>query len=147
VGVRDRELVDDDAAVLERDLDAGAERPPVRVGVVVPLRPGGILERPHLLPEADRLRACGALRRVGVEVVPRTVLEGDGEDVRRAVVERLTARAGVVLLRVPRPRSDDDLGVVARRDHALADRLGMQIALAGPLAYREGEVDERLPLS
>ena len=112
---------------------------------MVAARPLGILGRGDLVPQGDGVGAARALGRVRVDVVPRAVLQGDGEDVRDRVVERLSRRGGVVLLRVARARADHVVRVVAGvQDDGCHVRGVAQLGALGSEAA--GEVDPRLGL-
>ena len=143
--VGDGDFLDDGRAVRQLDLDATAEGLLVRVVRVVAARPLGILGGGDLVPECDGVFATRTLGRVRVDVVPAAVLEGDGEDVRDRVVERLARSRRVVLLRVVRSRADHVVGVVAGvQDDPLDVR---RVGEVGPLAVElAGEVDPGLGL-
>ena len=112
---------------------------------MVATRPLGILGGRDEVPQRDGVGAAGPLGGVAALVIPGAVLQGDREDVRDRVVERLAARGGVVLLRVVRARADDVVGVVAGVQHDPRDVRG--VAQLGALgAEAAGEIDPRLRL-
>ncbi len=145
VGVGDGDLVGDDGAVGQGDLDGAAEGLLGDVQGVVAAGPLRVLDRGDLVPQLHGVRPGGAFRGVGVHVVPGAVLQGDGEDVRDRVVQRLAAGRGVVLLRVVRAGADHVVGVVAGLDqHRLhVGGVGDLGVLAVELA---GQVDPGLGL-
>ncbi len=78
-------------------------------------------------------------------MVPRAVLQGDGEDVGDGVVEGLARCSRVVLLRVVRAGADDVMGVVAGTDqHRLHVRRVGQLRVL--MVQLPGEVDPGLGL-
>ena len=116
VRVGDGDLVGDDGAVGQRDLHAAAEGLLGDVQRVVAAGPLRVLHGGDLVPQRHGVRAGGALRGVGVDVVPGAVLQGDGEDVRDRVVQGLAAGRRVVLLRVVGAGADHVVRVVAGVD-------------------------------
>src|SRR3546814_8220032 len=99
MGVGNRDLLLQSAAVLESDDDTRAVILVERCRLGEAPRPLRVLHRAHLAPQAHGVIARRALRRVARLVVPAAVLQRDGEDVHDGMIEGLAARLGVVLLR------------------------------------------------
>src|SRR3546814_8916327 len=81
MGVGNRDLLLQSAAVLESDDDTRAVILVERCRLGEAPRPLRVLHRAHLAPQAHGVIARRALRRVARLVVPAAVLQRDGEDV------------------------------------------------------------------
>ena len=104
-------------------LEDACRRPSVEHGAAPEGLSGQVARRsrpgPPPCDTCARARSVSGLwpaRGVGRLVVPGAVLQGDGEDVGERVVEGLSGRLRVELLRVARAGPDDVVGVVARVD-------------------------------
>ncbi len=142
VGVGDRHLVDQCAAIVEDDLNARAEGFIVGVQRVIAPGPFRVLAGLDFVPEPHGFGAVGAFGGVGGFVIPDTILQGDREDIHDGMIQRLAAGFGVHFLRVVGAGADDVMGVVRGVDDDALDGLDVRDALA----HSEGEVDQRLGL-
>src|SRR3546814_12327841 len=105
MGVGNRDLLLQSAAVLESDDDTRAVILVERCRLGEAPRPLRVLHRAHLAPQAHGVIARRALRRVARLVVPAAVLQRDGADVPEGMSEGLAARLGVVLRGLSRKRA------------------------------------------
>ena len=110
--VGDGQLIHDDRAIGQGDLHTSAKRLLRRVNGVVALGPVGILAGGGLVPQCYGVGTLRALGGVTVNVVPRTILQRHREDIRNRVIQSLTARVGVILLRIICAGTDDVVRVV-----------------------------------
>ena len=142
VRIGDAEFILNHRAVFHGDDDAGAEGLFLRIVGVIAARPLWVFNGRNLVPEAHRVRALGAFRRVGADMVPLAVLQGDRKNIHDRVVEGFPRSFRVHLLRIAGAGADDVMGVMRRMQN---DRLHL-VEIADFLAHAEGEIDQRLRL-
>src|SRR5262245_44968396 len=96
------DFVTESAAVSEGDFHAAPERFLIWVGRMVTSRPLRIFDGFDSVPKLDDLRMLHDFRRVALHVMPEAGVQRSREDKHQTVVERLTAGARVVFLRIVR---------------------------------------------